>query len=77
LELLRDGQGNTINYKLVGDCCPYKSKNGVMGMAMLHEYEITYTDVKGKNRTTSLFFSLFDHENPLIPLGFTAVRWEN
>jgi hypothetical protein len=48
-----------------------------MGMAMLHEYEITYTDVKGKNRTTSLFFSLFDHENPLIPLGFTAVRWEN
>jgi len=74
LDLLRDARGNPINYKRVGSCCPYPSKNGPFGMGMLDHYQITFQNEKGKKRKADVYISFYDYEEPQILFGFKTVE---
>ena len=73
LELLRDGQGEPVEYKRVGSCCAYKSENGFGGYALVDRYEVVYKDKEGSKKKTILYISFYDYEEPMIPVGFSAV----
>lgn len=73
LDLLRDAEGKPLKYKRIASCCPYESKNGLMGMAMLDQYEITYLNEKGKEEKAIVYISFYDYEDPKILYGFKTV----
>jgi hypothetical protein len=74
LDLLRDGQGNPVQYKRIGGgCCPYKSANGLGGYALVDRYEVIYKDKEGKSKKAVIYISFYDYEEPLIPIGFQTV----
>lgn len=70
LEMLRDGRGNKVKYERGGSAGMYPSENGLMGMATVDSYKITYKDKKGKNKKTTLYISFYDYDTPKIPVGF-------
>jgi hypothetical protein len=74
LELLRDGQGNPVEYKRVGGgCCPYKSENAMFGdYALVDSYEVVYKNKDGKKKKAIIYISFYDYEEPMIPVGFQA-----
>lgn len=74
LDLLRDEQGNPVEYKRVGGaCCPYKSENATLGnYALVDTYEVSYKNKKGKNKKVLIYISFYDYENPKIPVGFLS-----
>lgn len=74
LDLLRDAQGNPITYERKGSCCAYSSASSPFGLAMVDHYEITYHNAKGKKKTTDLYISFYDYEEPMIPVGFKTVE---
>lgn len=74
LNLLRDSKGNTIMFERKGSCCDYKSENGFFGIAKSDIYEITYLNKKGKKKTTLLYLSFYDYEEPMIPTGFRTTK---
>lgn len=74
LNLLRDGKGEAIEFKRVGSCCPYESKNGFLGMAMVDHYEISYRNEKGKKKKASVYISFYDYEEPMILFGFKTIE---
>ncbi len=67
LELLRDENGKIIKYRRVGSCCGYKLDSAPFGYAMLDEYEIVFTNRKGKTQTKKLYISFYEYETPKIP----------
>ena len=73
LNLLRDAQGKPIKFKRMGSCCDYESGNGLFGTALLDQYEITYLNEKGKEKTSVVYLSFYDYEEPEILLGFKTV----
>ena len=73
LDLLRDQQGKPIKYKRLSSCCDYKSENGFFGIAKLDQYEITYLNEKGKEKTATVYISFYDYEEPRILYGFKTV----
>lgn len=73
LNLLRDEQGNAIEYVRTGSAGFYESENGLMGLAAIDSYEITYRNEKGKKKKTVLYISFYDYEQPKIPVGFFAI----
>ena len=42
-------------------------------MALLDRYELTYRDEKGKKRTTVVYISFYDYEEPMVLQGFKTV----
>lgn len=74
LALLRDAKGRNVSYERVRSCCPYSSENGLLGMAMVDEYQIEYLDKKGKKQKTSVYISFYDYEEPMILDGFDTVK---
>ena len=73
LNLLRDQQGKPIKYMRISSCCDYKSENGLFGMAMLDQYEITYLDKKGKEKKAIVYISFYDYLEPQILYGFKTI----
>ena len=73
LNLLRDAKGKPLSYNRSGSCCQYKSENGFLGMFSVDIYEVKYLDKKGKTKTTTLYISFYDYEEPMIPMGFQTV----
>ncbi len=73
LDLLRDEMGKSIKYKRLGSCCEYKSENGYQGIGKLDKYEITYLNDKGEEKTTLVFISFYDYEDPKILSGFKTI----
>ena len=71
LEQLRDGKGKSVTYKRLGSCCPYPSKNGLFGSAMVDKYEVVYQNVKGKKKKTVIYISFYYYEEPMAVFGFT------
>jgi tetratricopeptide (TPR) repeat protein len=74
LDLLRDEQGNKPEYVRTGNAGFYESENGMMGLAAIDTYEITYKNSKGKKKKTVLYISFYDYEQPKIPVGFFSVN---
>lgn len=73
LNLLRDAMGKPVKYERVGSCCPYKSENGILGIALIDNYEITYFDESGKENKTNVYISFYDYEEPMILNGFKTL----
>ncbi|MBL0912111.1 MAG: tetratricopeptide repeat protein [Bacteroidia bacterium] len=73
LNLLRDVNGKPVSYERVGSCCGYKSDKGFLGIAMLDQYEIHYTNEKGEAVKKLVYISMYDHEDPKILYGFKTV----
>jgi len=74
LNLLRDGQGNTISYKRAGSCCEYKSEHGMLGYAMSDIYVIYYLNINGEKEQTKMYLSYYEYEEPMIPMGFKTIN---
>jgi hypothetical protein len=75
LNLLRDAQGNPIEYVRLGSCCSYPSESGFLGMAMVDMYQITYRNEDGKKKKDTIYISFYDYEEPKILYGFKTIGW--
>lgn len=73
LNLLRDAKGKPIKYTRLGSCCFYKTENGIDGMGMLDQFEITYLNEEGKENKTVVYMSFYDYEEPKILFGFKTI----
>lgn len=68
LNALAGPNGEQISYYRRGSCCPVKSKNGFMGMAMLDNYRVTW---RGSKDTVSIYINMYDYGVLKAPVGFT------
>lgn len=68
LNALAGPNGEEVSYRRAGSCCPIKSKNGLMGMAMLDNYLVTY---EGSTDTVSIYINMYDYGELKAPMGFT------
>lgn len=68
LNALAGPNGERISYSRAGSCCPVKSKNGLMGMAMLDNYRVTW---EGSKDTVSIYINMYDYAELKAPSGFT------
>lgn len=71
LNALAGPNGEKISYYRAGSCCPVKSKNGIMGMAMLDNYRVTW---KGSKDTVSIYINMYDYGTLKAPVGFTIKK---
>lgn len=70
LNALAGPAGEKISYRRLGTCCPFKTPNAVFGgEGMLDRYEVIVEDTDKK---VILFLNMYDSEELLIPVGFTA-----
>src|SRR5687767_5336712 len=65
LNALAGPNGEEVSYYRAGSCCPVKSKNGFMGMALLDNYRVTW---KGSNDTVSIFINMYDYGALKVPV---------
>lgn len=68
LNALLGPNGEPVSYFRHGSCCPVKSDNGMMGMAMLDIYEIKY---EGIEKPVILYLNMYDPGILKAPVGFT------
>ncbi len=68
LNALAGPNGERISYFRSGSCCPVKSRNGLMGVAMLDNYRVTW---EGSEDTVSIFINMYDYGDLKAPVGFT------
>jgi len=68
LNALLGPNGETITYFRKGSCCHFYTKNGLMGMGLLDQYEVTW-----ENNTTPyiLYINMYDAGELKAPKGFT------
>jgi hypothetical protein len=71
LNALAGPNGEKIYYSRAGSCCPVKSKNGLMGMALLDNYRVTY---EGAKDTVSIYINMYDSGVLKAPVGFTIKK---
>jgi hypothetical protein len=71
LNALAGPNGERISYNRAGSCCPVKSKNGLMGMAMLDNYRVTW---EGSKDTVSIYINMYDYSELKVPVGFTIKK---
>lgn len=71
LNALTGPNGERVTYYRAGSCCPVKSKNGFMGMAMLDNYRVTW---EGSKDTVSIYINMYDSGVLKAPVGFKMVK---
>jgi hypothetical protein len=71
LNALAGPNGEKVTYYRAGSCCPVKSKNGFMGMAMLDNYRVTW---EGSKDTISIYITMYDYGVLKAPVGFTIKK---
>ena len=71
LNALAGPNGESVSYHRAGSCCPVKSKNGFMGMAMLDNYRVTW---EGSKDTVSIYINMYDYGELKAPVGFTIKK---
>ncbi len=71
LELLRDAHEDPVTAIRLGSCCPFPSKNGVMGVAMCDLYKIKYRNEKGKALEVIIYLTFYEYDKPEAPTYFT------
>jgi hypothetical protein len=82
LNALEGPNGETIEFKRLKPCCPFKTKNFTYNVpyfnieydhkrGMLEKFVVSYPDSLGKMYSTILFFNLYDETNEVYaPMGF-------
>ncbi len=71
LNAIAGPKGEKVSYYRAGSCCPVKSKNGFMGMAMLDNYRVTW---EGSKDTVSIYINMYDYGVLKAPVGFTIKK---
>ena len=70
LNSLSGPNGETIRYNRTGSCCPFKTKNGLVGgSGMLDIYEVSYAGLK---QPVLLYINMYDAGPIAAPVGFTV-----
>ena len=64
---LEGPNGEKINYKKVETCCPFPTKNSLMGAGTIGVYEITFEESQKK---ITLYFNTFEKGKIVCPKGF-------
>ena len=70
LNALLGPDGESIQYRRRGSCCPFKTPNGIMGGGMLDIYEIVYKD-EHNEKPILLYINMYDADSLKAPVGFT------
>ena len=69
LNALAGPQGEQVSYRRLGSCCPFRTKNGMLGdSGMLDRYEITYESLR---TPIVLYLNMYDSDVLKAPVGFT------
>ena len=63
--------GEKISYKKVDTCCPFPSKNSLMGAGTVGIYEVM---LEGSNKKVMLYFNIFEKGKILCPKGFAIKK---
>ena len=68
---LEGPNGENISYKKVDTCCPFPTKNSLMGAGTVGIYEVTF---EGSNKKVMLYFNIFEKGKILCPKGFAIKK---
>ena len=68
---LEGPNGEKISYKKVDTCCPFPSKNSLMGAGTVGIYEISF---EGSSKKTTLYFNIYEKGKILCPKGFSIKK---
>ena len=68
---LEGPNGEKINYKKVDTCCPFPSKNSLMGAGTIGIYEVSF---EGSSKKITLYFNIFEKGKILCPKGFAIKK---
>ena len=68
---LEGPNGEKINYKKVDTCCPFPTKNSLMGAGTIGIYEVTF---EGINKKITLYFNIYEKGKILCPKGFSIKK---
>ncbi|MCL9770048.1 2-dehydro-3-deoxyphosphooctonate aldolase [Flavobacterium sp. HXWNR69] len=60
-------KGEKISYQKIDMCCPFPTKNSLMGAGTLSIYEVTIDDNPAK---ITLYFNIYEKGKILCPKGF-------
>jgi hypothetical protein len=61
--------GEKIQARRVGSCCPFESKNSPFGQGLLDKWEIRY---EGLDKPIYIYLNGYDYETPKCPMGLTS-----
>lgn len=68
---LEGPNGEKISYKKVDTCCPFPSKNSLMGAGTVGIYEVT---LEGSSKKTTMYFNIYEKGKILCPKGFSIKK---
>jgi hypothetical protein len=69
LNALKGPMGEKISYERIGSCCPFKTKNALIGdQGLLGKYKIIY---EGLEKSIILYINVYDKEELKCPYGLT------
>ena len=68
---LEGPNGEKISYKKVDTCCPFPSKNSLMGAGTIGIYEVSF---EGSSKKFTLYFNIFEKGKILCPKGFAIKK---
>jgi hypothetical protein len=74
LNALAGPNGEEIQYKRTGICCPFPTKNTNTGGGFLETYEITYI---GQKSPIKLYINKYEKGLLMAPVGFTIKKSAN
>lgn len=68
---LEGPNGEKISYKKIDTCCPFPTKNSLMGAGTIGIYEVTF---EGINKKITLYFNIYEKGKILCPKGFSIKK---
>lgn len=68
---LEGPKGQKISYKKIDTCCPFPTKNSLMGAGTIGIYEVTF---EGNTKPIILYFNCYEKGKILCPKGFTIKK---
>lgn len=71
LNALLGPAGQKLSYERQGSCCPFTSRNGLMGSGLIDKYEIKY---EGIEKPVIIYINMYDFGELKAPKGFTFVQ---
>lgn len=68
---LEGPKGQKISFKKADTCCPFPTKNSLMGAGTIGIYEVTF---EGSTEKTILYFNIYEKGKILCPKGFSIKK---
>jgi hypothetical protein len=70
LKALRGPNGQDVQFRRIGSCCPFDTKSSAFGKGFLDKYEVFYA---GLSQPIVLYLNGYDFDDPKTPVGFTYI----